>query len=99
MSTDEREDREVDEAEWRGESEGETAADDSESVAVTEVTVLLRTGLLGLSDPDETVADAMVMMGGGGREGAQGRQAVERASAVGDMAIDPLHLGCKQLQG
>ena len=38
-----REEREVDEAEGRGESAGETAAEDSESVTV--VTVLRRAGL------------------------------------------------------
>lgn len=60
MSADEREDREVDEAEARGESEGETAADDSESVtAVVDVAVRLKAGLLGLEAPEDAVADAI----------------------------------------
>ena len=60
MSTEEREDSEVEEADGRGESEGETAAEDSESVAaVVEVTVLLRTGLLGTEAPEEAVAEAI----------------------------------------
>jgi hypothetical protein len=99
MSTDEREDRDVDEAEWRGESEGETAADDSESVAVAEVTVRLRTGLLGREDPDETVVDAMVMMAERGRELKAGRPSSGRAR-VGDISLDPLRRGCcRHLQG
>jgi hypothetical protein len=55
----------VEEAEWRGESEGETAAD-SESVTVVEVTVRLSAGFcLGRAE-----VDAMVKK----RGGVHGRQ-------------------------
>lgn len=51
ISTEERDESDVDEAEGRGESAGETTVEVSESVAVVEVAVRLRAGLLGLEDP------------------------------------------------
>jgi len=55
----------VEEAEWRGESEGETAAD-SESVTVVEVTVRLSAGFcLGRAEVDAIVKK---------RRGVHGRQ-------------------------
>jgi hypothetical protein len=46
-SRDDRDERDVEEAEGRGESAGVTAAEDSESVAVAAVAVRRRTGFLG----------------------------------------------------
>lgn len=67
MSIEEREESEVEEAEGRGESEGETAAEDSESVmAVVEVAARLKTGLLCLEAPEEAVGDAIVAVVGEG---------------------------------
>jgi hypothetical protein len=51
ISTEESDESDVDEAEGRGESAGETTVDVSESLAVVEVTVRLRAGWLGLADP------------------------------------------------
>lgn len=48
------EDSDVDEAEWRGESEGETTVEVSESVA-DEVAVLLSAGFVGLAAPEALV--------------------------------------------
>lgn len=60
MSTDESEEREVEEAEGRGESEGETAAEDSESfTAVVDGAVRLKMGLLGLEAPDDAETEAI----------------------------------------
>jgi len=60
MSTEDMEERDVEEADWRGESEGLTAADDSESFTVVDVTVRRSTGLLGFAAPVEVEADAMM---------------------------------------
>lgn len=60
MSTSEREESEVEEAECRGESAGETAAEDSESVTVLEVTVRLRAGFcLGRAEVDAIVKEGI----------------------------------------
>jgi hypothetical protein len=59
MSTSERDESEVEEAEWRGESEGETAAD-SVSVTVVEVTVRLRAGFcLGRAEVDAILKEGI----------------------------------------
>lgn len=57
-SMDDIDDKEVEEAEGRGESLGETAAEDSESVTVVDVAVRLRAGPR-LAAPEAT-ADAMM---------------------------------------
>jgi hypothetical protein len=60
MSTSERDESEVEEAECRGESEGETAAEDSESVTVFEVTVRLRAGFcLGRAEVDAILKEGI----------------------------------------